>query len=101
LGYDGRKMQFYLVMCCKASNTDIWDSQTLSGAWVAQWVRSLDLTAHTSLSPIWRGFAPSCPVIMFYSEKFHMTSEVFTTFMCKVIDNISRHLIFCHFHTIS
>jgi hypothetical protein len=23
LGYDGRKMQFYLVMCCKASNTDI------------------------------------------------------------------------------
>ena len=27
------------------------------GAQVAQWVRSLDLTAHTSLSPIW--FAPS------------------------------------------
>jgi hypothetical protein len=26
---------------------------------VAQCVRSLDLTAHTSLSPIWRGFAPS------------------------------------------
>ena len=25
---------------------------------VAQWVRSLDLTAHTSLSPIRRGFAP-------------------------------------------
>ena len=30
-----------------------------SGARVAQWVRSLDLTAHTSLSPIRRGFAPS------------------------------------------
>jgi hypothetical protein len=29
------------------------------GARVAQWVRSLDLTAHTSLSPIRRGFAPS------------------------------------------
>ena len=29
------------------------------GAWVALWVRSLDLTAHTSLSPIRRGFAPS------------------------------------------
>jgi hypothetical protein len=28
------------------------------GARVAQWVRSLDLTAHTSLSPIRRGFAP-------------------------------------------
>ena len=27
------------------------------GARVAQWVRSLDLTAHTSLSPIRRGFA--------------------------------------------
>ena len=26
---------------------------------VAQWVRSLNLTAHTSLSPIRRGFAPS------------------------------------------
>ena len=25
---------------------------------VAQWVRSLDLATHTSLSPIWRGFAP-------------------------------------------
>jgi hypothetical protein len=29
------------------------------GARVAQWVRSLNLTAHTSLSPIRRGFAPS------------------------------------------
>jgi hypothetical protein len=29
------------------------------GAWVAQWARSLDLTAHTSLSPIWYGFVPS------------------------------------------
>jgi hypothetical protein len=28
------------------------------GARVAQWVRSLDLTAHTSLSPMRRGFAP-------------------------------------------
>jgi hypothetical protein len=28
------------------------------GARVAQWVRSLDLTTHTSLSPTWRGFAP-------------------------------------------
>ena len=30
-----------------------------AGVRVAQWVRSLDLTAHTSLSPIQRGFAPS------------------------------------------
>jgi len=29
-----------------------------SRARVAQWVRSLDLTTHTSLSPIRRGFAP-------------------------------------------
>ena len=28
-----------------------------TGARVAQWVRSLHLTIHTSLSPIWRGFA--------------------------------------------
>jgi len=31
----------------------------IQGARVAQWVRSLDLTAHTSLSQIRRGFAPS------------------------------------------
>jgi hypothetical protein len=30
-----------------------------TGAQVAQWVRSLDLTTHTSLSLIRRGFAPS------------------------------------------
>jgi len=27
-------------------------------------------------------------VIMFYAEKFHMTSRGFTTFIAKVIDNI-------------
>ena len=32
---------------------------SFSGARMAQWVRSLDLKAHTSLSPIRRGFAPS------------------------------------------
>ena len=31
---------------------------TRSIFWVAQWVRSLDLATHTSLSPIRRGFAP-------------------------------------------
>jgi hypothetical protein len=31
---------------------------TFKGARVAQWVRSLDLRVHTSLSPIRRGFAP-------------------------------------------
>jgi hypothetical protein len=31
---------------------------TLPEARVAQWVRSLDLTTHTSLSPIRHGFAP-------------------------------------------
>jgi len=29
------------------------------GTRMAQWVRSLDITTHTSLSPIRRGFAPS------------------------------------------
>jgi hypothetical protein len=38
----------------------IWrNSIRQQGARVAQWVRLLDRTAHTSLSPIWRGFAPS------------------------------------------
>ena len=34
------------------------NSKTVQGGRVAQWVRSLDLTAHTSLSPIRRRFAP-------------------------------------------
>ena len=33
-------------------------SNVFRGTRVAQWVRSLDLTTHTSLSPIRRGFAP-------------------------------------------
>jgi len=33
-------------------------SLSMWGARVAQWVRSLDLTTHTSLSPIRRGFEP-------------------------------------------
>ena len=32
--------------------------QFTEGAQVAQWVRSLDLTTHASLSSMWRGFAP-------------------------------------------
>ena len=36
----------------------IWHFYDFQGARVGQWVRSLDLTAHTSLSPIRRGFAP-------------------------------------------
>jgi hypothetical protein len=35
-----------------------WKYYLKWGAWVAQWVRSLDLTTHTSLSPIRRGFKP-------------------------------------------
>jgi hypothetical protein len=35
-----------------------WQWHIYWGARVAQWVRSLDLTTHTSLSPIRSGFAP-------------------------------------------
>ena len=48
----------------------------LNGARVAQWVRSLDLTTHTSLSPIRCGFVPSfvnyikgCPRLAAASDK--------------------------------
>jgi hypothetical protein len=44
-----------LLMLCISSHMSVFNI----GARVAQWVRSLDLTAHTSLSPIWREFAPS------------------------------------------
>ena len=38
---------------------NIYKIQLKKGARVAQWVGSLDLTTHTSLLPIRRGFAPS------------------------------------------
>ena len=43
---------------CLPFNIYIW-TPTLVGAQVAEWVRSLDLTTRTSLSPIRLGFAPS------------------------------------------
>jgi hypothetical protein len=48
----------------KVISPNIWYTrghvvQLRVGARVAQWVRSLDLTAHSSLSPIRRGFSPS------------------------------------------
>jgi hypothetical protein len=45
---------------------------------VAQWVRSLDLTVHTSLSPIRRGFAPS---FVNYKKGCHMS----WSFSCSII----------------
>ena len=38
--------------------TDSKRKPCLRGARVAQWIRSLDLTTHTSLSPMRRGFVP-------------------------------------------
>jgi len=43
------KLRILIIFCCC-----IW----LTSNMVAQWVRSLDLTTHTSLSPIRRGFTP-------------------------------------------
>ena len=57
--------QFFLFFFTKDGNLYFFSDLNLCcfsvwlGARVAQWVRSLDLTAHTSLSPIRRGFAPS------------------------------------------
>ena len=49
---------YYLVLLCDFW-LYIWHLQAFCyHARVAQWVRSLDITAHTSLSPIRRRFAP-------------------------------------------
>jgi hypothetical protein len=45
---------WYILLSCSTLLTYL-----LLGARVAQWGRSLDLTAHTSVSPIRRGFAAS------------------------------------------
>ena len=45
----------YIITVSKKMITNI----SYRGSRVAQWVRSLDLTTHTSLSPIRSGFAPS------------------------------------------
>ena len=42
----------------KATIINTFKGARVKGARVAQWVRSLDLRVHTSLSPIRRGFAP-------------------------------------------
>ena len=51
------------IFCFSAKHTQNQNNYSstikIQGARVVQWVRSLDLTAHTSLSPIRRGFAPS------------------------------------------
>ena len=44
--------------CLKQFQNRIGKSYKEAGARVAQWVRSLILTTHSSLSPIRRGFAP-------------------------------------------
>ena len=51
-------VQYFLFCLFTAVLYCHWRSY-YKGARVAQWVRSLDLTAHTSLSPIRRGFGPS------------------------------------------
>jgi hypothetical protein len=44
---------------------------------VVQWVRSLDLTAHTNLSPIWRGFASDfVNWSPWYCWKWHKTPKI-------------------------
>ena len=46
------------VNTCYMNISFVSSFKNIQGARVAQWVRSLDLTTHTSLSPIRRGFAP-------------------------------------------
>ena len=49
----------YFPPMCQCQKTKVThEVMTNSGARGAQWIRSLDLTTHTNLSPIWRGFAP-------------------------------------------
>ena len=57
-------IQYYLINNLYFPHNDILhvtsiDELILTGGRVAQWVRSLDLTTHTSLSPIRRGFTPN------------------------------------------
>jgi hypothetical protein len=67
LVYSGREQVQQIYFCDEKMKIAGSDRKYLSsehcrlivlGARVAQWVRSLDLTTHTSLSPIRRGFAP-------------------------------------------
>jgi hypothetical protein len=47
-----------LMICIYVSIHITNNTMSLPGSRVAQWVKSLDLINHTSLSPIRRGFAP-------------------------------------------
>ncbi len=51
-------LHYFPPMCQWQKTKVTHEVMTNSRTRVAQWVRSLDLTTHTSLSPIRRGFAP-------------------------------------------
>ena len=57
LGVRVARFLVFCVMFCRS--LFVFFLLAIFGARVAEWVRSLDLTAHTSLSPIRRGFVPS------------------------------------------
>jgi hypothetical protein len=66
IGHDFLQSHFQAGWFLEASNSPYGTTSTyilsvlfIRGARVAQWVRSVDPTTHTSLSPIRRGFAPS------------------------------------------
>jgi hypothetical protein len=55
------RLRVECTLFCNVQRLKSWKCETYLkwGAWVVQWVRSLDLTTHTSLSPIRRGFKPA------------------------------------------
>ena len=56
MSYNSQIFLVFMIIIIRSFNS----TQPIWGARVAQWViRSLDLTTHISLSPIWRRFAPS------------------------------------------
>ena len=58
----------------------------MAGAGVAQWVRSLDLATHTSLSPILRGFTPSFVNYKKWCTQLAATSDKdYTSCLPKVV----------------
>ena len=57
LGVRVARFLVFCVMFCRS--LFVLFLLAIFGARVAEWARSLDLTAHTSLSPIRRGFVPS------------------------------------------
>ena len=86
------KMGEWLLRTTRPDQNPLAQFSFLGGAWVAQWVRSLDLTTHTSLSPIQCGFKTGFVNYNFYLQSSHTFNSDIVNILNPLIHDL--HLCF-------